>query len=774
MLNQYIDGKAETYHKKWQYALPLFLACAVAFAQEPESEDEDELPPEVIIVGGVNDAQDIPGSAHFIGPEELQRFNYSDIHDIVREVPGISVQMEDGYGLRPNISIRGTPTERSASITLLEDGVMIAPAPYSAPSAYYFPTAGRMHAIEVLKGPSAITQGPYTIGGTLNMISTPIPRDTGSRIMMEKGGDSEYRLHAYGGGTSDSGVGMMIETHQWGTDGFQNLDTGGDTGLSLQDYTFKLRYAPTNSRHSVDLKFQVADQSSDQSYLGLTDKDFGIDPHRRYGVSQLDNIKTQHDQQILTYRYQASDSMSFSATLYNNEHQRNWFKTEGMKPAGNHDGSDNWGSSGGRSSWSSIIGKINKGDEVCGGGVCYTAEQAQEILRGERDTNPGAIQLKTNAREYFSRGVQFRLNWGVEMGAVSHDIEIGVRFHEDEEDRIQRNDAYTQVDGQLILFDEGTMGHSGAGNRLQEAEAVAIHIYDRIEWGDWVFTPGVRYEDIDQKRTRWRAHAERPGEAGVARGVFRSTRQNKTDVLLPGMGAMYQVNDNWSVLAGVHEGFSAPSNSPGVDEEEATNYEFGFRYANSNVRGEVIGFYHDYENFLGECTASSGADCEVGDAFNGDAATVEGIEVLLAADLAVSETMTLPLSLAYTYMDTEFDTDFDSEFFGGVTKGDPIPYIPDNQLRVGLGLETSNWSINLSGNYVDDVCVAAACGAFQKTDSSFTVDLGASYRIGSHVTLIARVSNLFDEEDMVARQPYGARPNKARTGLVGIRVENFF
>lgn len=716
---------------------------------------------EMTIVGQRQSGEQVAGSAHYVSGEQIEQLGYSDIQRIIRQIPGVSVQVEDGYGLRPNISIRGVATERSGRITLLEDNVLISPAPYSAPSAYYFPTVGRMSAIEVLKGPAAITQGPYTIGGALNMISVPIPEQAQGKLMLEAGEDSTYRLHGHYGALNDAGFGFLVETHQWKSDGFQSIDRGGDTGLDVEDYTLKLSYAPTDSNHRVELKLQYADQDSDQTYLGLSDSDFGNDAYRRYGLSALDNIETKHEQVILRYEWDINDNISFDATYYNNQHERDWFKTEGIDVDGSTDAQ-----SFSRTSWFNVIQAVNTGGTV--GGLDSNALQG--ILDGSSDTLDGSIQVRSNAREYFSRGFQFGLDWMVAAGDWSHNFDIGVRLHEDEEDRLQRNSTYSQQAGALVLSDLGLLGN--AGNRIQEAEAVAIHIYDRIEFGAWTLTPGLRYEDIEQARTRFETRDGRTTDpSSRAADNFRDSRENNTRVWLPGIGVIYQLDEQTSLFGGVHKGFTAPSNSPGVDEEEAINYELGLRFTADQLNLEATYFLSDYDNLLGECTGSSGSDCEIGDAFNGDAATVQGLELMVSSNFMLNDGLSIPVQFSYTHIDSEFDTDIaDTDFFGDVSKGDPIPYIPENQFNLSVGLVATKWNLYLAANYVDETCVRASCGEFEQTDSTFTVDASGAYQVNDQLEIFARIENLTGEEDILGRQPYGARPNKDTTASVGARL----
>ena len=155
--------------------LSLMLVMSTAFS-------DDVILQNIEIIGGNEKAKTLPGSGHVVTKEQMQIELTDDINQVLKTVPGVYVREEDGYGLRPNIGIRGATSERSDKITLMEDGVLIAPAPYSNPSAYSFPTIMRMQSIEVLKGAPLLKYGPQTTGGVVNLLSTPIPATRSGRL----------------------------------------------------------------------------------------------------------------------------------------------------------------------------------------------------------------------------------------------------------------------------------------------------------------------------------------------------------------------------------------------------------------------------------------------------------------------------------------------------------------------------------------------------------------------------------------------------------------
>lgn len=702
----------------------------------------------ITIIGSKEAAQKIAGSAHVISKEDLEEFEYSDLNAILRQVPGVYVRQEDGYGLRPNIGIRSAASgaERSNKITLMEDGILAAPAPYAASAAYYSPTSGRMVGLEVLKGPSAITEGPYTVGGAINYLSTSIPQERGGQFMIESGSNGALREHlTYG--DSQENVGWLLEAYNQKDNGFKSIDFSDmNTGLDKTDYLTKLRFNSSASAkyyQELQLKYLKADETSNQSYLGLTDADFASNPYRRYAASKNDQINVEHEQLQLHYSIDLSYDMSFHITAYRNNTARDWYKTNKI----------------GGMTLGAIIDTANGGDT-----------DAIALLHGEAD---GEVKIKHNNRSYISEGVEFMFDREFDLSEVSHDFEIGLRLHQDEENRFQAEDSYWQSsDGALALTELGIYGDTASNNRLTEADAIAFYIRDEIKLGDWTFTPGIRYENVDVRRREW--NTTQRIDATVSKD-----KNNKQSEIIPGVGVTYQLNENLILFGGIHKGFAPAGYKPETENEESLSYELGGRALIGELYVETIYFINAYDNIIGECTTVSGANCtetQLGEQFNSGAVKVNGLEVVLEYDFSATTDYKLPLSFNYTYMDGEFDSTFDNSFFGDVLKGDPLTYFPEQLGQLSFGIEHNNgWSIRAMASYVDTACTQVSCerslNAFDTTDAIFNLDLVADFELTEQATLYFKVENASDEVDIIGRHPSGALVQKNRSFYVGLRVD---
>ena len=716
----------------------LLLIPTIVLAQD-DSNSIEEIDT-VTIIGRRVDVADVPGSAQIIDSEALAAFAQSDILRVLRSVPGVYVQEEEGFGLRPNIGIRGSGLDRSARIALLEDGVLIAPAPYAASSAYYFPTQRRMSAVEVLKGPAAVAVGPRTTGGAMNMISTPIPDAMGANADVRLGDHSTIDAHLNVGNRGDR-FSWLLETVQAQSDGFKTIDgpVGGDTGFDIKDYIAKLQFDsdPASRIHqSLRIKLGFTDQVSDETYLGLTDADFAANPLRRYAASANDNFVSQHEQYQATYVIDADTNWHAEVTAYRNDFSRNWYKMQSVNGVSLND--------------------------VLIDSTTYAAEYG--YLTGT--TSPDdAIQIRANNRVYYSQGVQARIEWALSFGDTDFLLSTGVRLHEDEEDRFQHQDGFRMQDGVLALTSAAAGGSQT--NRVSDADVTSLFMDAEIRSGDWIFTPGVRFEDIEMARYDYATD-----DPARALGPTR-VRTNSVQVLIPGAGALYRLNNEWRLLAGVHKGYNPPAPGSAANEESSINFEAGVRYNSDSFSFESIYFHNDYDNLVGTVTDSSGGGGMVGDQFDGGAVIVSGLELSMEHSFGVGH-FDVPVGLKYTWTtEAEFKTAFDSDFgpWGEVEVGDQLPYIPEHQFRMTAGIENQQFRANLAANYVGKMRAMAGQGDYdpQETINSHLVwDMIASWNFTEQLSTYVKVDNLFDATYIAARRPAGVRPGLPRTAYIGL------
>jgi len=726
--------------------LALLPAASLASAQATTNPDESLVRLDSVnVFGKPQDVDKAAGSAHYLDGETLEKFNYRDVHRVLRQVPGVYLVEEDGYGLRPNIGIRGSGTDRNSRITVMEDGVLISPAPYAAPAAYYFPTMSRISAVEIRKGSASVQAGPRTTGGALNLISTPIPGEASAEVDLSAGSDGTLLAHGWAGAMGER-FGGLIEGVRQQSDGFKRIDGGGDAGFALNDFVGKLRWvsAPDAARYQqLDFKIGRNTQDSNETYLGLTDADFGLDPNRRYAASRLDNIQTEQQLYELRHLIELSDTVDLTTVAYRTEFSRNWYKLNDVLNPGS----------------GSYIGISTILDDP----ATYAAQYAWLTGASSPDN---ALRLRNNNRRYYAQGVQSVLGLSLASGATTHEVEVGLRLHRDQEDRYQDDDRYRMQDGQLVLTRDGAPGTQD--NRVGDAEALSLYVQDTISFGKWILTPGVRWERIDLTSTRYSTVTGR-------RDVVQSVVETEVSEVIPGFGATYLFNDDVTLFASVHRGFNPPGPASGSESEKSVNGEFGLRYGRDSFGAEVVGFVNEYSNLVGTCTGSTGGSCNIGDQFDAGKARVSGLEASASYDFGNGGAIAVPASLSYTYTRAEFRESFSSSFeeWGNVSAGDRLPYLPEHLLHAEIGAVGERWRVNLAANYLGEMRSEAGSGAIpsgEGTDAAVIWDLSAALRVHDQVEFYARLENLTDETYIVARRPAGARPGQPRSAFAGIRL----
>ena len=130
----------------------------------------------------------------------------------------------------------------------------------------------------------------------------------------------------------------------------------------------------------------------------------------------------------------------------------------------------------------------------------------------------------------------------------------------------------------------------------------------------------------------------------------------------------------------------------------------------------------------------------------------------------------MPLELAWTNTNSEFQESFDG-FWGDVSKGDELPYLPDTMIALNLGLNVDKISANISMKKTSEMRTVAGSGSISgsnATDELTIIDLGLRYALQDNIRLSVGINNFMDDDGVVSRRPYGARPTMPRSFSFGV------
>ena len=717
-----------------QPAVAIGIICCSHLTLVGLSESATPALEEVLIIGSKSAVREVAGSAAFIDEADLERFDQIDLRKVLNQVAGVYIREEDGFGLRPNIGIRGAAAERSQKVTLMRDGVLITPAPYSAPAAYYVPNVSRLSSVEVLKGPSATAYGPHTVGGAINFGSLALPASGSEGFAdVSVGSDGFYKLQGSYGGNSGN-FGFLVDALSYGADGFKEIDKiGQDTGFERNDIGLKLSYEVPESRfdHRVTLLVEAGDEDADETYLGLTDDDFRAAPNRRYPASQLAKFRSQHYNAVLSHSASLGKFNSTNIKLYWNKFDRSWNKLD----------------------------RFWRGPALQR--ILSNPEQYQtyySILTGARDSSGSpdqTLDVTNNHRKYQSYGFQWTVNDSREVWGMALDTSLGLRYHSDQVKRNHQPVTYLMADYEMV---PDNIPRTAKTRNKATTDAYAGYVTSKLSLGAASITLGIRHEDIE----------------GEVLNYLDDSLRGQTQKLTAGsVSGIWQMTDRLSMFLGAYEGFSPAGPASGADHEESLNFEAGLRYTSNRFESSLTGFRSDYKNLIGRCRVSD-PNCTPGSEFNGGEVEIAGLEVSLLHTLPLTNFSRLEWALSYTYTESEFGQTFLSGFsqWGLVREGDELPYIPEHIGNARISYFRNKWGIEGALDFQSEMREVPGTGDIGEelhADDFTTLDLTISHQTTDAFTLQIMLLNALDKAAIVSHRPFGARPNRPRSLVARIK-----
>ena len=754
--------------------LPLAFA-QLAYAEETSNTAKIEL--DKIQVKGIlpERLESVPGSFSIVDEKELEARRPFSIKEALSSVPGLNIiQNEDPLGLAQNIGLRGMDPRRSARTLLMEDGMPLYLAPYGDPSSHYIPMLERVQRIEVVKGSGQVLYGPQTVGGMINFVTRPIPKDGIHGTVSGMLGNNDFGgVYANIGAGGEMGGVMLDVSHKKG-DGIRD-----NHEFEVTDVTLKGQLN-INDQHTLLAKVGAYQEHSNVSETGLGEVDYARD---KFQAPSGKNDAFEHDRKFahLQHIFDINNDVRLTTQAYYVDTYRSSFRQTDM-PGGYDDGE---------------VGLSTGETEL---------ERCPSGLNAATESNAEQCGGRHRPRHYTYYGIEPRLDFKHNLFGVESDAVVGFRYHQEDIKRQQYRGSDARA--QSLSFLKANAEQPGITATVADfrediridVEAKSYYAQNTLHIGNFDVTPGIRVEDM-----RFKTKVNQAG--GDVQNA--SVTNNQTEVL-PGFGVAWNGIANTTVFAGVHKGFSPPRpdrdlrvngiNDAQVDKtapETSINWEIGLRSKYyKGVAFESTLFHTKFDDIVVRTTSGSFD--------NAGKAVMTGLEFAGRVDFGqIFDTPHNVYAMAnYTNLWTaKFDSTSVNAFStvdagevetagDGVISGKRLPYAPKHMVSVNFGYQHPvgiDARIGLDYiskqevdgpfrdyvlNAADPSGVDAALSGLSGDIRSYTLfNASVNYKpVGSKMTYFVSGHNLTDKEYLASRVD-GMSAGRGRQVFGGVRFD---
>ncbi len=661
-----------------------------------------------------------PGSIQIIEKEELENARVFNFAEAMRKVSGVSIRNEEGFGLRPNISIRGSSPTRSRKVLLLEDGIPLSYAPYGDNSSYYHPPIERFETVEVLKGSGQIEHGPVTVAGVINYV-TPNPTEKRTFSLKLIGGNRDYFNGSGGYSDTFGDTGVLLNfTRKQGVGSRENLRAG------VNDLSAKVVHT-LNGRNVLNFKYSHFEESSRLTYSGLTEAEFAENP--RYNPFLNDDLEFFREGFSVAHTAVLNSKSSLTTNFYNSYFSRDW--------------------------WRQSSNSDQRPNRLGSDPDCLSMADLHTTC-GNQGT----------PRDFRTFGVEPKLSMQFDFGDIRNYLSAGFRIHHETQNRRKWN-GFTPKAREA--------GSQVTERNLRNSFAVSEFLQNRILWKNLSFTTGLRIESVNYERSNLLNGSNAktallqliPG-FGVAYNPFDNT------TIFAGLHRGFAPPSTSDIL----------TNNGGVvnlDSELSWNYEAGIRTRPVKAASvEATYFRNDYENQIVSSSVAGGAGST---RTNAGATLQQGFELNVRFDSAsLFETdYNIYFRSAYTFLET---AEFRSVRFSNISgfsnisvTGNRLPYTPKHLATTSLGLTYKGFDGFVENSYIssqfsDDLNTIQPISNGQRgiIGGQIYFNATANYRVEKwNSTLLMTTKNVFDRLFVVDRTR-GIYPSSPRLIQFGWKI----